>query len=537
MAREGIQITDETFLRKVPLPVQTNSYTVISHGYIIDKVRKTLQENNFEIENETYSYSYGGDVALCKVLIKSTKDPDMGMIFTWWNSYNKSLKFGCAVGGFIYDNNTTLIGSEGMMWVRKHTGTADEESKNIIEQLISQAEMFFDKIILEKNRMKQLPLTTETFGCIMGAMYFELDLITPTQASAVKNEYKKPQHQYKDKDTLWGLYKLLMFGIDDSDLRKWANIQQKIHYTIMNEYAIATSNPLVNTEELVAKPENVDFNYFSNPVSEQLEEVPAAPSVTWDHIHGASEEDAKAAEELLKPMDMQVLDILTEQYKIDPALGGYYVGAHLKADASIQENVEGFFKYMNRPIPELILDAPVSEDSSTVNEINITAEELVAPVKILSPEIAKEKVEQLSALEDDVEGAETSLSDQELDALIKEDIHVGPPEMYLGGAASQEITLDDILKDPETNTQSDLKAVPEGFEWLLNDDDVADDSSIELMAQGLEIPAEIKELNKLIETKMNRLYGKVSPFTYVEGNRLVLVTLDETKEVFYIKTN
>ena len=77
--------------------------------------------------------------------------------------------------------------------------------------------------------MKSLPLSAEDYGCIMGALYFEHELITPTQASAVIQERKKPTNNYSDRDTLWGLYKILMFGIEGMDITKWVKSQQKLH--------------------------------------------------------------------------------------------------------------------------------------------------------------------------------------------------------------------------------------------------------------------------------------------------------------------
>ena len=308
MAREGIQKCGEKAIRAVPLPEQTDTYTVITHGFIIDKVREELTKNNFEIENEEFLYSCGGEIVLSKVLIKSEKDPDMGMVFTWWNSYNKQVKFGCAIGGFIYDNKTSLIGSDGMTWIRKHTGTADVEASNIMEQLISQADVYFDKIIAEKERMKAMPLDVDMFGCIMGALYFELDLISPNQASAVKQEYKKPINEYKDKDTLWGLYKLLMFGINDMDLRKWATNQQKIHYTIMNTYtSVDETAPFEKL--LLPTQEELDAEHVGPPEM-YLGDFPIAHVETDEEYHKrvatieGEPEITLTAEEIVAPVEI-----------------------------------------------------------------------------------------------------------------------------------------------------------------------------------------------------------------------------------------
>lgn len=251
---KGTVESTEDFLRSVALPEQTETYTVISHGDIIDKVNEQLNKNGFTITEVEYFHQIGGQIAKGVLYLECDKDPDMGMMFTWWNSYNKQVRFGCAVGGFIIENKAQLIGTEGLSWMRKHTGTSDQEAWDTITELIKNANNYFDKIIVEKNHMKAMPLSVEDYGCIMGALYFEHDLITATQASAVKNERKKPSVEYQDKDTLWGLYKILMFGIDGMDLRKWAKSQQKLHHMIMIEYLVIQEDKVQELADAMVEP-------------------------------------------------------------------------------------------------------------------------------------------------------------------------------------------------------------------------------------------------------------------------------------------
>jgi len=236
---KGNQVGTEQFLISVPLPQETDTYTVISHQEIIEKVENELNNASLEIIKVDYTYSFGGEVALARVYIKSVVDADMGMLFTWQNSYNKKVKFSCAIGAYIHDNNASLIGTEGLSWIRKHTGTANSEAFEVIESLIDLADTHFTKIIAEKERMKAMELDTESYAHVMGALYFEHSLVTSTQASAVKQEREKPVHTYSDKDTLWGLYKLLMYGIENMDITRWQASQQKLHHLIMAEYAIS----------------------------------------------------------------------------------------------------------------------------------------------------------------------------------------------------------------------------------------------------------------------------------------------------------
>ena len=171
--KKANQVSTEVYLRSVGLPEKTKTYTPITHGDIIDKLEAELNNANFVVENVDYTHTHYGEIAEGKVYIRSTKDEDMGMMFSWINSYNKMVKFSCGVGAFIYENKTSFFGTEGLSWIRMHTGTANAEAFNIIEQIVDHAHYHFDKIIAEKNRMKAQPVTIESYGRVMGALYFE----------------------------------------------------------------------------------------------------------------------------------------------------------------------------------------------------------------------------------------------------------------------------------------------------------------------------------------------------------------------------
>jgi hypothetical protein len=254
----------EAYLRNTTLPVATDTYTVIPHGFVIDTIRRELAANNFEITSESFFEGDQGDVAEGEFFIQNLTDPQMGMVFHWQNSYNKKVKFGCAIAGMIYDNQTTMIGSTGAKWLRKHTGTAFDEAEETIKDLCSQAADHFQSIIDEKNEMLKIPLTDQLYGIIMGRLFFEKEFLNQTQAVAVFRERKKPMFEYTDRDTLWGLYKYLMFGIQDAGMGLWQVCQQRIHMSVMLEVAnyVPTELTLPKFELEIAEEDTVHQDAF-----------------------------------------------------------------------------------------------------------------------------------------------------------------------------------------------------------------------------------------------------------------------------------
>ena len=493
---------EETFLRSVALPKATDTYTVISHGHIIDKVRAELKKNRFEIQDESYITNDSGEEVLAKVYLKTEKDPDMGMIFTWWNSYNKRIKFGCAVGSFIYDNHSSLIGSEGMSWIRKHTGTADQEADNILEQLIGYADSYFDKIITEKNQMLSQPLTVEDFGCLMGALYFEHELITTTQASAIKSEYKKPENEYTNKDTLWGLYKLIMFGIEKGDFRKWVKSQQKLHHMIMTEYLInqkELEGPGLEEEPFIGETKEVSVEEavekFGDamveplksdqelPLSNISEDLPKKEEYFDWNIQGSKPEVIAIEDGVAQPLeevaDLSQVDVVVEMKTVSKrtavrmqclqlnseALVDYWMGEHYDDAKTLEENVNAF--------------------------------------KDWAPEASEKKTEE-TPKDERQEWADKVLEDG------PQDEHVGPPEMYTeddvkfpvkGVIAKEPIVFkaDDVLDAVREDLESkQLNTPDESFKPVNTEFEVIKEEDAEIIINADESDSEIEaELNSI----------------------------------------
>ena len=239
----------EEYLRNTRLPLETKSYTVISHGEIIDQIRLKLNENGFIISDELYKAEMNGDVALGFMQIENHDDPDMAMTFNWTNSYNKQLRFKCSIGGFIYDNKTPFVSIDtAASWNRKHTGTALADTNAVIDDMISSANDHFAEIINMKEQFKATPVSKKEYAKLMGLLYFDKKVITPNQASLIRGEYDKPSFDYSDKGTLWEVYKMIMFGIADQSPKTWYKQQINVNNYIKVLFNIASAQ-MVNEEQ------------------------------------------------------------------------------------------------------------------------------------------------------------------------------------------------------------------------------------------------------------------------------------------------
>jgi hypothetical protein len=146
-------------LKAIPLPVKTETYTVISHGLIIDEVKNELVNAGFEIISEEYRANNNLEVARGSYIIRRSEDPNFAMSFNWTNSYDKSTKFQCAIGGYVWENNSYVIEKEDNTFIRKHTGDADTLAKDTIADKIANAEKYYLSVLDTKRKMEGVKIS------------------------------------------------------------------------------------------------------------------------------------------------------------------------------------------------------------------------------------------------------------------------------------------------------------------------------------------------------------------------------------------
>ena len=146
MSKSQIQV-DKNFLLETPPPNHGDSYTVIEHKDAMNFTADYLNKSGFSIVNEIYRANKDGGVAQGIYHIKPftyntpglIDEPDLGMMFAWTNSYDKSLRFHCAIGAYVQACSNGLICGE-LNYSRRHVGSADYDIKMQISNQIKNAE-------------------------------------------------------------------------------------------------------------------------------------------------------------------------------------------------------------------------------------------------------------------------------------------------------------------------------------------------------------------------------------------------------------
>jgi hypothetical protein len=261
-----------------PLPERTDSYTPIAHGLIDQKTREVLMEMNFKITATYYRSSTDGLVAQAEYHLEYGNDSEMGLMVAWQNSYNKAVSFKYAVGAHVFVCANGCVAGDLGAYRRKHTGSADHESLEIIKTYLLGAKRIFDKLVKDKEHLKQINLNQRKMAELMGRMFIEKELVTSTQLNIMKREFEKPTHDYGVPTcNAWNLYNLATYAFKEDNPKNWMKRHVDLHEffheqfkDVPTEEYIPMEIPYVETPSLHIEGPEKDFVMVEVPVEEDL---------------------------------------------------------------------------------------------------------------------------------------------------------------------------------------------------------------------------------------------------------------------------
>lgn len=242
------------FLTSIPLPVYaTGAYTVISHESVMNYSKQELAAAGFTIESEEYRCTADGNIAQGVYKLHYNVDPEMSMMFAWTNSYNKQIKFKCAIGGYINGSGNSMLSGEMGTWSRKHTGNADTEAVATIKDQVTQAKYYYSQLVSDKNTMKDVALNKRKQAQLLGILFAEYQILTTEQASIIRQQMDKPTFVFENSDSLWAFYNHVTLALQYSHPKTWMEDQRILHYFI-STVATFEKVPVPEPEEVVVDP-------------------------------------------------------------------------------------------------------------------------------------------------------------------------------------------------------------------------------------------------------------------------------------------
>jgi len=236
--------TTQVFLENQPLPNHGKSYTVVSHKEVIENTKKLLEDSGFTIRRELYRANMNAQVAQGVYHIYPSQsindnivnENELGMMFAWTNSYDKSTKFQCAIGAYVMVCSNGMMCGDMMNFKRKHTGSAGHDIVMQLSNQIKNGEKHYTRILNDRDSLKNVTLTNREQSELLGRLFADDEIITSSQVSIIKKEMKKPSFNYDClDDNAWAFYNHVTHSLKVSPPRDWMQDSQNFHDFMMNE--------------------------------------------------------------------------------------------------------------------------------------------------------------------------------------------------------------------------------------------------------------------------------------------------------------
>lgn len=235
------QETTRMYLESAPLPNHGKSYTVVSHSDIINKTHSMLNKMGLKLDRELYRANAHAKVAqgiyhISPASEEFNQEKELGMMFAWTNSYDKSVRFQCAVGGYVMVCHNGMVTGDMNTFARKHTGAADYEIANQMEDQLSNASDYFNRIIRDRDGLRQVRLPKKEQAELIGRLYCDEEILDVSQVTAVKAEMNKPSFDYQaDQDNAWAFYNHVTHALKKTHPRSWLSDTQNFHEFIVGD--------------------------------------------------------------------------------------------------------------------------------------------------------------------------------------------------------------------------------------------------------------------------------------------------------------
>jgi hypothetical protein len=198
-----------------------------------------------------------------------------------------------------------MMSGEVGSWVRKHTGTADTETKATIDDYITNAYMYYNQLCADKAAMEVISLNKRKQSQLLGVLFAEYEILTTEQASMIRDQMKRPQQVFKNTDSLWAFYNFVTNALQTSHPRTWMEDQRILHYFIGT--ICDFSAPV--------QPVSAPVAVVSEPVVDPLYEDPNQTNIL-DQIA-----EAEAEEKTFSQMVQEDPEMLEIVHQVDEILG------------------------------------------------------------------------------------------------------------------------------------------------------------------------------------------------------------------------
>lgn len=235
-------VVEEIDVVRVPVPGDTRTYKSVSNASIINAVKEEVQNFGYQISEKQYRLNRGGS-QMSGIYKLETDDPEMSMMVGFFNSYDKTRRFGIGSGALVNVCFNGLIMAD-FVTMRKHTGNIREEMYTIIYNAVKSIAPQWDKAKEEKKFFSGIPIDhIDVVHELIGEMYLSEKILTSNQLSALSkslSDTENPFHLIDNKElvegkTAWDMYNLVTESYKSETSIAFVDKHVKFHNYMKNK--------------------------------------------------------------------------------------------------------------------------------------------------------------------------------------------------------------------------------------------------------------------------------------------------------------
>lgn len=236
-------LVEENEVISVPVPKSTKSYRAVSNAQIISLIKEHSQRLGYEISEKQYRMNRGGN-QMSGLYKLETEDQEMSMMIGFYNSYDKSRRFGIGSGALVNICSNGLIMAE-FVNMKKHMGNINEHLDFMIFDAIRNVKSQFEKAQEEKRFFQEKPIEhIEVIHKLIGEMYLTENLLAARQLSALSEsigDVSNHFHILKDGElvegkTMWDMYNLVTESYKKEPAFEFVDKHVKFHKYMKSKF-------------------------------------------------------------------------------------------------------------------------------------------------------------------------------------------------------------------------------------------------------------------------------------------------------------
>lgn len=229
---------NKQFLIDTSVPETSRTYKAVAHEELMNITLESIDKCGFTLIKEVYTSSREGQRANGKYHLSYGNDNEMGLMIAWQNSYDKKLSLKFGIGTVVYICENGCICADMGRFKSKHVGDVQQITPHTLQEYICRAGDTFDKMIVERQKMKEIEITKKATAELLGRLFIEDAIITSTQLNIIKNQLERPSYDYGAEGTVWELMNHCTLAQKEAKPELWMDQSINLHRFYTKEFNI-----------------------------------------------------------------------------------------------------------------------------------------------------------------------------------------------------------------------------------------------------------------------------------------------------------